>query len=80
MFVRPARLWIPLFALQLVHAWANGGALQMQNGRYTIKGVVEDEVPSTTATLWDERLSSLPDEALRAAMAELIETKTSALV
>ncbi|MFW5740805.1 MAG: protein kinase domain-containing protein, partial [Myxococcota bacterium] len=60
---------IPLFALQLVHAWANGGAFEMHNGRYTIKGVVEDEVPSTTATLWDERLSSLPDEALRAAMA-----------
>ena len=44
-------------------------ALEMNNGRYTIKGVVEDEVPATTATLWDERLSSLPEEALRAAMA-----------
>ncbi len=60
---------IPLFALQLVHAWANGGSLHMQGGRYCVKDVVEDEVPSTTATLWDERLSALPDEALRAAMA-----------
>ena len=60
---------IPLFALQLVHAWANGGSLEMQNGRYGVKGVMEDKVPATTATLWDERLSALPQEALRAAMA-----------
>jgi serine/threonine protein kinase/tetratricopeptide (TPR) repeat protein len=60
---------IPLFALQLVHAWANGGSLEMRSGRYHVKGVVEDQVPSTTATLWDERLSALPEEALKAAMA-----------
>ncbi|PIE05717.1 MAG: hypothetical protein CSA75_03315, partial [Sorangium cellulosum] len=60
---------IPLFALQLVHAWANGGALQMNHGRFGVKGIVDDQVPATTAALWDERLSALPDEAVRAAMA-----------
>ncbi|MCL2825408.1 MAG: hypothetical protein FWD57_15560, partial [Polyangiaceae bacterium] len=60
---------IPLIALQLVHAWANGGSLFMSEGRYCMSSIVEDEVPQTTATLWDERLQALPDEALRAAMA-----------
>lgn len=60
---------IPLFALQLVHAWANAGALHMRNGRFGVKDVVEDQVPATTAALWDERLSTLPKEALQAAMA-----------
>ncbi len=60
---------IPLFALQLIHAWANSGALRMRNGRYFAEGVAEDEVPPTTAALWEERLSTLPEEALRAAMA-----------
>lgn len=60
---------IPLFALQLVHAWASGGAMMMVDGRFHLATAVDEQVPETTASLWDERLSALPQFALKAAMA-----------
>ncbi len=60
---------IPLFALQLVHAWANGGALELRNGRYGVKSPALETLPSTTAALWDERLAWLPENIRYGAMA-----------
>ncbi|MCU0694129.1 MAG: hypothetical protein MUF54_22280 [Polyangiaceae bacterium] len=57
---------IPLFALQLVHAWANGGSLEMRGGRYCVKRDAIEQVPATTSALWDERLAALPQQALHA--------------
>ncbi len=58
----------PLFALQLVHAWANGGWLESREGRYYVKPEALGAMPATTAAVWDERLAALPEEARRAAM------------
>ena len=60
---------IPLFALQLVHAWASAGAMTLRNGRYHLNCAVDNQLPATTASLWEERLSALPPVALEAAMA-----------
>jgi len=58
----------PLFALQLVHAWANGGWLESRDGRYFVRPEALGAMPATTAAVWDERLAALPQEAQRAAM------------
>lgn len=60
---------IPLFALQLVHAWANGGSLEFHDGSYHVKPEAMGAVPATTAALWDERVSSLAPDVQLAAMA-----------
>ena len=52
----------PLFALQLVHAWAGGGFFTLQGGRYA---VAEDALHGraiTTAELWEERIEEVPAE------------------
>lgn len=54
----------PLFALQLLHAWAMGGHLELRDGRYTVPKPALAVRAGTTAELWEERLRALPD-ALR---------------
>ncbi len=60
---------IPLFALQLVHAWANGGSLELRDGLYHVKPEAMGTLPATTAALWDERVASLAPDVQLAAMA-----------
>ncbi|MCC6554194.1 MAG: protein kinase, partial [Polyangiaceae bacterium] len=55
----------PLFALQLLHAWAGGGHLQLRAGKYFVPRASLAVQAATTAELWEERLAALPD-ALRA--------------
>ncbi|RYE92227.1 MAG: tetratricopeptide repeat protein, partial [Myxococcales bacterium] len=56
----------PLFALQLVHAWASSGRLQLVQGRYEVPDDALQARARTTADLWDQRLLAL-DEAFRPA-------------
>ncbi|MFO0676467.1 MAG: protein kinase [Polyangiaceae bacterium] len=52
----------PLFALQLLHAWAGGGYLEMEEGQYHVpKGALQGRA-ITTAELWDERLRAVSTE------------------
>jgi tetratricopeptide (TPR) repeat protein len=50
----------PLFALQLLHAWAGGGYLTMEAGRYRVPREALQGRAITTAELWDERLRGVP--------------------
>jgi serine/threonine protein kinase/tetratricopeptide (TPR) repeat protein len=60
----------PLFALQLLHAWAASNRLQfMADGRYSVPPIALEEQPGSTAELWDERLQAIPPELRRAAFA-----------
>ncbi|MFO0613722.1 MAG: protein kinase [Polyangiaceae bacterium] len=59
----------PLFALQLVHAWAMGGHLELHEGRYVVPRASLAARAGTTADLWEERISSLPEEFRPAALA-----------
>ncbi|MBL9023333.1 MAG: protein kinase [Myxococcales bacterium] len=59
----------PLFALQLLHAWAMGGHLELRDGRYCVPKASLATRASTTADLWEERLAAVPDEFRRAALA-----------
>lgn len=52
----------PLFALQLVHAWAGGGYLKMEAGRYRVPAEALQGRAITTAELWDERLRGLSED------------------
>jgi hypothetical protein len=52
----------PLFALQLLHAWAGGGYLQLSEGRYRVPNDALQGRAITTAELWDERLRAVPTE------------------
>jgi eukaryotic-like serine/threonine-protein kinase len=59
----------PLFALQILHAWAMGGHLELREGRYSVpKGSLEVRA-ATTAELWDERLRAVPEHLRRGALA-----------
>jgi hypothetical protein len=59
----------PLFALQLLHAWAGGGYLKMQDGEYHVpEGALQGRA-ITTSELWDERLRAVPTELRLAAYA-----------
>lgn len=60
---------IPLFALQLVHAWANGGSLELKEGRYRVNSEALGALPATTAALWEDRVRTLPHDVQVAAMA-----------
>jgi hypothetical protein len=51
----------PLFALQLVHAWAGGGHLQLRAGKYYVPRPAMAVQAATTAELWEERMSALPE-------------------
>lgn len=52
----------PLFALQLLHAWASGGHLQLRAGKYFVPRMSLAVQAATTAELWEERLSALPED------------------
>ncbi|WP_437930823.1 protein kinase [Sorangium sp. So ce291] len=52
----------PLFALQLLHAWAGGGHLQLRAGKYFVPRGSMAVQAATTADLWEERLAALPEE------------------
>jgi tetratricopeptide (TPR) repeat protein len=52
----------PLFALQLVHAWAGGGYLKLEGGEYKVPADALKGRAITTAELWDERLRAVPTE------------------
>lgn len=59
----------PLFALQLVHAWAMRGHLQLRDGRYFVPRSALSTRADTTAELWEERLLAVPEEMRAAALA-----------
>jgi serine/threonine protein kinase/tetratricopeptide (TPR) repeat protein len=59
----------PLFALQLLHAWAGGGYLTLEGGRYRVPEEALHGRAITTAELWDERLRAVPTELRLAAYA-----------
>lgn len=52
----------PLFALQLLHAWAGGGYLKLDDGRYRVPQEALQGRAITTAELWDERIRAIPTE------------------
>ncbi|EYF05378.1 serine/threonine-protein kinase [Chondromyces apiculatus] len=51
----------PLFALQLLHAWAGGGHLALRAGKYYVPRPAMAVQAATTAELWEERLAALPE-------------------
>ena len=59
----------PLFALQLLHAWAMGGHMELKGGRYSVPKESLEVRAATTADLWEERLRALPEALRRGAMA-----------
>ena len=59
----------PLFALQLVHAWASGGHLSLDGTSYRVPERALRGRAKTTAELWDERLESIEVELRPAAYA-----------
>lgn len=59
----------PLFALQLVHAWASGGHLHLRGGLYSVDPEATHRHAVTTAELWEERLKAIPDAYRGAAYA-----------
>jgi tetratricopeptide (TPR) repeat protein len=52
----------PLFALQLLYAWAGGGYLTLDGDRYGVPDRALEGRPITTAELWDERIRAIPTE------------------
>jgi serine/threonine protein kinase/tetratricopeptide (TPR) repeat protein len=59
----------PLFALQLLHAWAQGGHMALKDGRYSVPQKDLEVRAATTAELWEERLLALPEALRRGALA-----------
>ncbi len=60
----------PLFALQLLHSWAMRGDLrQQQDGHYAVSEEALSKPASTTAELWEDRVSALPKDLRPAALA-----------
>jgi eukaryotic-like serine/threonine-protein kinase len=49
----------PLFALQLLHAWAATGGLELVGDHYRVKDEALARRATTTADLWDERIAAL---------------------
>lgn len=58
----------PLFALQLLHAWASSGGLELVGDHYRVKDEALARRATTTADLWDERIAAL--DPLHGAAAE----------
>ena len=52
----------PLFALQLLYAWAGGGYLTLDGAQYSVPEQALHGRPITTAELWDERVRAIPTE------------------
>jgi len=59
----------PLFALQLLYAWAGGGYLTLDGDKYTVPEHALHGRPITTAELWDERVRAISTELRLAAYA-----------
>lgn len=59
----------PLFALQLLHAWAGGGYFTLEGGKYKVPDEALHGRAITTADLWDERLRAVPTDLRLAAYA-----------
>lgn len=59
----------PLFALQLVHAWASAGRLFLRGREYAVPDEALYERAKTTAELWDERLEAVEEIERPAALA-----------
>jgi len=59
----------PLFALQLLHAWAGGGYLKLNGAKYEVPQSALEGRAITTAELWDERLRAVPTDLRLAAYA-----------
>lgn len=59
----------PLFALQIVHAWATGGHIELRDGRYCVPEAKLAMRAATTAELWEERLRAIPEDLRRGARA-----------
>ncbi len=59
----------PLFALQLVHAWAMGGHLELRDGNYSVPESALAARASTTDDLWEERLQGIAEDLRPAAIA-----------
>lgn len=59
----------PLFALQLLHNWANQDHLKMRRGEYEVPQEALNAPAATTADLWEERLGALPESLRYAALA-----------
>jgi len=59
----------PLFALQLLHAWALNDHLRMLDGVYYVPSEFLGEQPGSTAELWDERIQAIPPDLRHAAHA-----------
>jgi tetratricopeptide (TPR) repeat protein len=52
----------PLFALQLLYAWAGGGYLSLEGGKYRVPERALRGRAITTAELWDERVRAIATE------------------
>ena len=52
----------PLFALQLLYAWAGGGYFSLESGKYCVPERALHGRAITTAELWDERVRAIPTE------------------
>jgi tetratricopeptide (TPR) repeat protein len=52
----------PLFALQLLYAWAGGGYLTLDGDAYSVPERALRGRAITTAELWDERVRAIPTE------------------
>lgn len=59
----------PLFALQLLYAWAQGGHFQLKDGRYVVPQAALEMRAATTAELWQERIAGIPGPLRPAALA-----------
>ncbi len=59
----------PLFALQLLHAWAGGGYLKLVGNKYQVPETALEGKAITTSELWDERLRAVPTSLRLAAYA-----------
>ncbi len=59
----------PLFALQLLHAWAMGGHMELKDGCYVVPRQSLEVRAGTTAELWEERLRPLSAAHRRGATA-----------
>lgn len=59
----------PLFALQLLYAWSDGGYLKLEHGKYVVPTDALKGRAITTSELWDERLRAVSTNLRLAAYA-----------
>lgn len=59
----------PLYALQLLHAWAKRGRLELHEGTWRVPREALEQRAGSTSDLWEERLAAIPPELRGAAPA-----------